>query len=105
MLNEDFSDVSEDYVLTSNTHDKKGRPIVSVNMGSWDLRAAALQGKIPRLVRYTYWFHEVLVSQILEAQQNGKNVTRAVILIDMDGYNLFQQSCPSCKHARIIIAK
>lgn len=70
---------------------------MSVNMGSWDLRSAVLQGKIARVTRYSYWFHEILVSKILEAQQNGENVTRAVILIDMDGYNLFQQSCPACK--------
>lgn len=98
ILNEDFSNMREDFVIHTDSHDKKGRPIVAVNIGHWDLRAVVLQGRIAQLLRYFYWFHEILLSKIVEAQQRGEHVTRGILLVDLDGYNFYQQTCPACEH-------
>lgn len=57
-------------------------------MGSWDLRAAVLQGKLPRVLRYMDWVQETMVQKILDAQKAGKSVTRGVVLVDVEGFNL-----------------
>lgn len=96
ILTEDFSDVSEEFPVTLDGHDKQGRPIATLDMGEWDLRSAVLQGKLPRVLRYMDWFQEKILHQILEAQKAGKPVTRAVVLVDVEGFNLMQHLCSSC---------
>lgn len=72
------------------------RPVATLDMGEWDLRSAVLQGKLPRVLRYMDWFQEKILHQILEAQKSGKPVTRAVVLVDVEGFNLMQHLCSSC---------
>lgn len=67
-----------------------------MELGEWDLRSAVLQGRTPRILRYMDQFQETLLHKILDAQKDGKNVTRAVVLIDVEGMNLMQHLCPSC---------
>ncbi|CAL8079969.1 unnamed protein product [Orchesella dallaii] len=70
--------------------------VATLDMGDWDLRSAVLQGRMPRLLRYLDWYQEEIIRQILAAQDNGKNVTRAMVLVDIEGFNLLQHLCPAC---------
>ncbi|ODM79005.1 SEC14-like protein 2 [Orchesella cincta] len=96
ILTEDWSDMKEDFPLTISNHDRQGRPVATLEMGDWDLRSAVLQGRMPRLLRYMDWYQEEIIRQILAAQDDGKNVTRATVLVDIEGFNLLQHLCASC---------
>lgn len=101
ILTEDFSDMLSDYHMTfGNLRDKIGRPVMTADLGDWDLRGAILQGRQKRLQRYlTYSLEKGMIS-LFEAQQTAlkKNVvvTQAITLIDADGGNLLQHLCPRC---------
>lgn len=88
ILFEDFSDMLESYHSTTDTHDKEDRPVSTLNLGAWDIRAAVVQGKLPRLFRYTDSLFEKTVQNIFDAQKNGKEVTKAVVLCDLEGFNI-----------------
>lgn len=92
----------ENFHSTTDTNDKENRPICTVNLGAWDIRAAVVQGKLPRLTRYVDHFLETLVQKIFTAQESGVEVTRALFLIDLEGFNLKQHTCPSCKKTLIV---
>ncbi|ODM88858.1 SEC14-like protein 4 [Orchesella cincta] len=72
------------------------RPILSVELGDWDLRSAVLTGKQRRLEKYLIYATELGLRGILKAQKDGKNVTRSLILADMDGFSFQTHACPVC---------
>lgn len=45
------------------------------------------------------------MQQVLKAQSSGNEVTRAMILLDLTGFNMFQGFCRTCKLFRYISIK
>ncbi|CAL8079974.1 unnamed protein product [Orchesella dallaii] len=70
--------------------------VLSVELGDWDLRSAVLRGIQRRLGNYLIYAVESGLRSILKAQNNGLNVTRALILTDMNGFSVRQHACPAC---------
>jgi len=93
---EDWQDMEGDFPYEMDTHDLEGKPIGTVDIYEWDLRRAILQGRNQRLLRYLYRLLEDITEQIFEAQENGQNVTRFVVLGNADGFNLVQHACSLC---------
>lgn len=96
ILSEDFSDVEGDYPYYIDTVDKEGRPIISFTLGEWDIRKGILQGKRDRVMRYLDKAFEDAALKIRQKQAKGMNVTQAVFLINLSGFNLAQQGCLQC---------
>ncbi|ODM88857.1 SEC14-like protein 4 [Orchesella cincta] len=96
ILQENWSDVEQDFPASFHNSDKIGRPILTMNFGEWDFRAVVLAGKSRRLDRYLTYTTEKYVNNVFKAQAAGKNVTRALILIDMDGFSIQRTACPLC---------
>ncbi|OXA44664.1 Choline dehydrogenase, mitochondrial [Folsomia candida] len=66
------------------------------NAGSFDPRKAIVQGKADRLERYTYQSIEGGCKLVRELGQKYGNVTRAVLIINFDGFNPITHSCLRC---------
>lgn len=45
------------------------------------------------------------MQQVLKAQSSGQEVTRAIILLDLTGFNMFQGFCRTCKLFRCLSIK
>lgn len=95
--NEDFSDLEADFPLYFDGLDRKGRVIMESHFGDWPLRTAVLSGKLPRLKRYGVKAIEVATRKVRALQEQGRNVTQWVMLLNMQGFNVIQNACPSCK--------
>ncbi len=98
---EDWSDMKEDFPYTSDTFDKTGRPIGTINMGPWNIRRMALAGKMPRLQRYMNKLLEEATQAVIREQGKGNNVTQWKVLINLDGFNQIQHACPVCLPAYV----
>ncbi|ODM88856.1 Protein real-time [Orchesella cincta] len=96
ILQENWSDMEQDFPATFNTIDKLNHPIVTMELGDWDFRAAVLVGKSHRLNRYLMYINERYMRSVFDAQAAGKNVTRVLVLVDSEGANLRKQACPLC---------
>ncbi|ODM91709.1 SEC14-like protein 4 [Orchesella cincta] len=96
ILQEDWSDLEQDFPASFSTTDKMSRPIITMEMGDWDFRAAVLTGKAQRLNRYLIYTIERYVNSVFEAQAAGRNVTRVLVLVDLEGFSLRKHACPLC---------
>ncbi|CAL8069526.1 unnamed protein product [Orchesella dallaii] len=88
--------MEKDFHESINTYDKEGRPIGVVDIGTWDIRAAIIQGRGQRLLRYLDRLMENATDQVFERQERGMNVTQWKVLINADGFNLITHACPRC---------
>lgn len=95
--NEDFSDMEQDFPLYFDGVDKQGRIVMESHFGEWPVRTAVVGGKLQRLNRYGVKAIEDATRKVRDLQASGKNVTQWVMLLNMDGFNVIQNACPSCK--------
>ncbi|CAL8080045.1 unnamed protein product [Orchesella dallaii] len=93
---EDWSDMVKDYPYHIGGFDKEGRPLGTVSIRDWDIRRAALQGKLPRLQRYMDKLMDEISMKVVSLRNEGKNVTRWVLLTNVEGFNIVQHACSSC---------
>ncbi len=63
----------------------------------WDFRAAILQGKRLRIMRYLIKIVFEMMVRLRDTNVENPTVTQFVVLINLDGFNLIQQACPLCK--------
>ncbi|ODM88861.1 Protein real-time [Orchesella cincta] len=96
ILQENWSDLEQDFPANFESSDKMFRPICTMEMGEWDFRLAVLTGKSQRLNRYLAYIIERYVSDVFKAQAAGRNVTRALVLVDAEGFSLRKHACPLC---------
>lgn len=99
ILDDDFSDVAEDYHMTfgEESRDKWGRPVGTIDLGDWDLRGAIVQGKRPRLQRYLlYALERGMHSLMFGILQSPSMISSGTVLIDGDGGNVRQHLCAQC---------
>lgn len=66
----------------------------------WDVRKAAVGGNMERLNVYIAKMFDNAWLKVRDLQKEGKNVTRFVIVLDMEKINLLQHLTPSCKYAK-----
>ncbi|ODM89746.1 SEC14-like protein 2 [Orchesella cincta] len=92
---EDFSDIADEFPYTF-TVDKQGQPVFIGFAGEWDVRGAVLTGRAQRVIRYINQALEHGVKMVRDLQQEGKNVTRLNLIIDLDGFNIRQHGCVQC---------
>lgn len=71
--------------------------VLSIIIGSWDIRRAVLAGKGDRLNRYFDRLLEQCLQMIIQMQNNGQTVTQFTLLYEMGNFNLVQQGCAACK--------
>ncbi|CAL8085636.1 unnamed protein product [Orchesella dallaii] len=96
ILNEDWSEFRDKYPVYLDTVNREGMPILTSNFGDWDVRASALAGRMPKLIRYLSMNFEDAATKVRQFQNQGKNVSQYDFLINMENYNLIQQGCPQC---------
>lgn len=119
---EDWSDFVLDYPYTNDTFDFAGRPskrklaindsnptftslshvmftylVGAFSISDWDFRRASTSGNQMRLFRYMTKLLEEATVSVIKLQSEGKNVTQWKVLMNMDGFNLIQHACGSCK--------
>jgi hypothetical protein len=75
--------------------------VISVYIGDWDIRKAALAGKIPRLIKYIDTLVEEVTVLIRKSQDMGQNITQFSLIMDLNNYNLAQQGCAQCKTVKL----
>lgn len=93
---EDWSDFTKDYPYSVDGFDKDGRPVGTVSIGDWNIRRASVTGKLPRLQRYMDKMMDEISMKVLRLRSDGKNVTRWVLLTNVEGFNVVQHACPAC---------
>jgi len=93
---EDFSDVSQEFPYSNYGFDKEGRPLFIAFAGDWDIRAAVVTGRVPRVLRYLDQGLENLSRRIRRYQQEGRNVTQGILLIELSQFSLVKHACPQC---------
>ena len=94
--NEDWSDMKKDYPYEIFGFDKAGRPVGTVSIRDWDIRRAHLQGKLERLQRYMDKMLDEISLKVINMRAEGKNITRWVLLTNVEGFNVIQHACSSC---------
>lgn len=67
--------------------------------GEWSVRAVAATGKINHLTNYALRTVERATKKIREIQAEGRNITLFDMVVNMDGFNVINQACPTCKFA------
>ncbi|ODM94172.1 SEC14-like protein 2 [Orchesella cincta] len=93
---EDWSDMTKDYPYHIGGFDKENRPLGTVSIRDWDIRKTALQGKLPRLQRYMDKLMDEISMKVVRLRSEGMNVTRWVLLTNVEGFNVVQHACSSC---------
>lgn len=93
---EDWTDFQLDYPLYVDTFDKEGRPAAEMAITEWDVRKAVLSGQGRRLSRWIDRMYELNTRRLYRLRREGKNVTQAVLLADVEGFS-FKHGCPICK--------
>ncbi|ODM91318.1 SEC14-like protein 2 [Orchesella cincta] len=83
---EDWSEFREKYPYNLDTINKQGMPILTGNIGDWDLRAIAISGRSSQFIRY--------IDMIME--DAAETVTQFDFLVNMDNYNVITQGCGQC---------
>jgi len=96
IIDEDFSDIMDDFPVYVDTYDKKGQPIITAVAGQWDMRQSHVTGRDKRMFRYMLRVMEKATNLVREAQQDGKNITRFDYVLNLDGFNMVQHGCPRC---------
>jgi len=71
--------------------------VISVYLGDWDIRKAAIVGKTQRLMKYIDKLVEEVNVLIRKSQEKGHNVTQFTLIMDLNNYNLAQQGCAQCR--------
>jgi len=91
-----FAEFERDYQSYHDGHDREGRPVGEAFYGDWNVRKQAIAGKIKQLTHYSLRGVERATRGIRRLQGEGKNVTQFILLLNMDGFNLINQACPTC---------
>jgi len=96
ILLEDWSDL--DKVLNTDVEgcDKEGRPVISIIMGDWDLRAIILTHGITRMHRYVDKMWEEAAVMLLRMLEDKQNVTQGSFLFDLEQFSLVTHACANC---------
>jgi hypothetical protein len=61
--------------------------VIYIDLGDWDLRAAALSGKTERLMRWVFKNWDEARIKVRELGLAGKNVTRWLMIVDLKNIN------------------
>ncbi|CAL8099405.1 unnamed protein product [Orchesella dallaii] len=93
---ENWDDMEAEYPYHIEGLDKRGQPVVTGNIGDWDLRRASVTGRIQRVLRYLDKAMDEATIRIREMQKEGKNVTQFVFIVNLDNFNLAQHTCGPC---------
>ncbi|XP_035711722.1 uncharacterized protein LOC110855160 [Folsomia candida] len=94
---EDWSDIEKDYPLHTDGVDKLGQPVMVMAYAEWDLRQAAVQGKITRVIRWFIKGFDEIHSKSLEYRKLGKtNGTQWNFIADVDKFSRQQHICVQC---------
>ncbi|CAL8068094.1 unnamed protein product [Orchesella dallaii] len=93
---EDFSDISSDYPVYVDTYDKNGAPVITAIAGQWNLRTVHLSGLADRAQLFLDKVMDGAAAQVRRVQTEGKNVTRFLFLLNLEGFNLVEHGCPRC---------
>jgi len=97
VLKEDWSDFRKKYKYWIDGVDKQGRPILFIDVGEWNLRAATVTGESARVGRYIDKIYEEINEKVRHMRiVEGKNVTQYYLIFDMEGFNLVEQGCAAC---------
>jgi hypothetical protein len=96
ILQENWTAFGKDFHVTVDTYDKEGRPVGVIDIYDWDIRAAVLQGKGQRLLRYLDFLLENITMQVFDRQAQGMNVTQWKVIGNADSFNLISHGCPLC---------
>jgi hypothetical protein len=60
------------------------------------VRRAVIQGRAEEYLRYVYKSYEEVAALVRELGDEYQNVTRAQMMINLKGYNVFQHGCLQC---------
>ncbi|XP_021953235.1 SEC14-like protein 4 [Folsomia candida] len=90
LTDSDFQEFVGDYPYEITGVNKDGRPLLQFYSGIWDLRKAALAGKMDKLLLYASKMLEKAWLRVRDFQMEGKNVTRFAVIIDLDKVNVRQ---------------
>ncbi|CAL8079995.1 unnamed protein product [Orchesella dallaii] len=97
IMNEDFSDINDDFPYHMDIVDLKGRPVgYGSTEGAWNIRRTILQGKQAQLTRYVYRMVFGIMFKLLEINKTQPNITKFSVIVSFDGFNLVQHGCPLC---------
>ncbi|CAL8079998.1 unnamed protein product [Orchesella dallaii] len=97
IMDEDFSDMTDDYPFDMDILDLKGRPVGYLSTdGAWNIRRLVLQGKQARLRHYLCKLIFGLMFKLVEINKTQPNVTKFSMIFNFDGFNAVQHGCPLC---------
>jgi len=96
ILDEDFSDFEADYKTWNEWRTKTGKPIWYFETATHDVRRAIVTGKTDRYLRYVDRCLERMSTLVRELGVEYGNITRAEMLLNMEGYNVIVHGCSQC---------
>lgn len=99
VLEEDFSILEKQYPFIIDGQDRDGRPIIIFEFGRYDLRRIGIGGNMRQFLRYLDRYMELAVTKTRElaAAEPERNISQAIMIIDLNGFNIRQHMCIQCK--------
>ncbi|XP_035711466.1 protein real-time-like [Folsomia candida] len=95
--NEDWADVEKDYPHHTDGVDKFGQPAFVFSLAEWDLRGAAVTGRLTRVIRwFLKGFDEVHLKSFELYKLGRSNGTQLDVIADMDTISRQQHLCIQC---------
>ncbi|OXA60945.1 Phosphatidylinositol/phosphatidylcholine transfer protein SFH9 [Folsomia candida] len=94
ILEEDWSDLNDEYKFVIEGCDYEGRPTAVAYVGDWDLRKLVIAGKGRRVMRYVDKLYEESNKILRNMQGGGSNSTRANLILEVSRFNVRQHFCP-----------
>lgn len=92
--------MEEEYKYNVEGCDRSGNPVITAEVGDWDLRRVVLAGKSERIRRY---FDRLFEESALLLRKMGGNATQFITVMDMGNFNIISQGCPRCKSFTLYI--
>ncbi|OXA48726.1 Protein real-time [Folsomia candida] len=95
--NEDWSNIEKDFPLHTDGVDKLGQPVMVLTFAEWELRQAAVQGRMDHVIRWFIKGFDDVHLKSFEYQKSGKtNGTQWNLIADMDKLSRQQHLCIQC---------
>ncbi|OXA48605.1 CRAL-TRIO domain-containing protein T23G5.2 isoform X1 [Folsomia candida] len=95
--NEDWTNIEKDFPLHTDGVDKLGQPAFVFAFAEWDLRGAAVQGRLNRVIRWFFKAFDDVHQKSIEYHKLGKtNGTQWNVIADMDKLSRQQHLCIQC---------
>jgi hypothetical protein len=89
--------VENGFVVSDDTYDKEGSPVLTISFRNFDIRNLLLEGKKDQMNAGAIQIWEKMsIKAHAASERTGNDISQMVVIADMQGFTTTQHACISC---------